>query len=230
MPKKHKYSRVIIIDALRDGLALMIGLTAVIMVFVFAAKNVGLNFVETMLLSCTVIAGASMITAVQLIAAGAGIWQILISTFLINLRFLIFSAAVTPHLKKRTFFHGIVFAFPMMTAHVGLIPSRAKAGKPCEEYTIVLNYIIVASTAFLTAFWFLITTTVPAFLLLPISFALPAAFISFIVSMVRGNAKWGTIVVLISGMGTLCLNAIIGNWAFMAAGLAVAAIGAALER
>lgn len=133
-------------------------------------------------------------------------------------------------LKKRTRFYRFVLAFPMMTAHVGLIPARAKAGKPCEEYTIVLNCIIVMGTAILTAFWFLVTAAVHPFLEKPLSFALPAAFIAFIVMMVQGNVKIGTIVVLASGIATVALNPIMGSWAFMAVGIAVAIMAAKLSR
>ena len=183
----HEPRKVILRDALRDGFALMMGFTPAIMVYVIGAKQIGLAFLETMLLACTVIAATSMIAAVQLIGAGADILQIYLTTFLINLRFFMFSTAVLPYFKKRTGIHSLILAYPLMTAHVGWVPVKAKEGKSCDQYTFILNSFIIFSSAILTAFCFFVTAAIPTYLSRPLSFAVPAAFIAFLIPMVKDN-------------------------------------------
>jgi len=64
-----------------------------------AAISSGLNFVEAVSLSAIVNAGASQLAALQLATSGAPIAIILITTFFVNLRFLMYSVALTPQLK-----------------------------------------------------------------------------------------------------------------------------------
>lgn len=230
MQEDKEHRKVILKDAFRDGFALMMGFTPAIIVYVIGAKQIGLSFLETMLLACTVIAATSMIAAVQMIGAGADILQIYLATFLINLRFFLFSMAVLPYFKKRTGLHSLILAYPMMTAHVGWVPGKAKEGKSCDEYTVILNSFIIISTAILTAFCFLMTAAIPISLRRPLSFAVPAAFIAFLVPMVKDNIKRKIVIVFIAGVGTIGFYSLLGNWSFMAVGLAVAYMAAKLEK
>ena len=222
--------KLILKDALRDGFALMMGFTPAIMVYVIGAKQIGLSFLETMLLACAVIAATSMIAAVQMIGAGADILQIYLATFLINIRFFMFSMAVLPYLKKRTGIYSFILAYPMMTAHVGWVPGKAKEGKSCDDYTLILNCFIILSTAILTAFCYVMTAAIPTYLSRPLSFAVPAAFIAFLVPMVKDNIKRKITIVFLSGLGTIGFYSLLGNWSFMAIGLAIAYMAAKLEK
>ena len=228
--EQHGLRNVILKDALRDGFALMMGFTPAIMVYVIGAKQVGLSFLETMLLACAVIAATSMIAAVQMIGVGADILQIYLATFLINIRFFMFSTAVLPYFKKRTGFYSLILAYPMMTAHVGWVPGKAKEGKSCDDYTVILNSFIIISTAILTAFCYIMTAAIPTYLKRPLSFAVPAAFIAFLVPMVKDDKKRKIIIVFVSGLGTVGFYSLLGNWSFMAIGLTIAYMAAKLEK
>lgn len=217
-------------DAMRDGFALMMGFTPAIMVYVIGAKEIGLSFLDTMLLACTVIAATSMIAAVQMIGVGADILQIYLATFLINIRFFMFSMAVLPYFKKRTGIQSYILAYPLMTAHVGWVPLKAKEGKSCDDYTLILNCFIIFSTAILTALCYFMTAAIPTYLNRPLSFAVPAAFIAFLVPMVKDNIKRKIIIVFLSGLGTIGFYSFLGNWSFMVIGLAIAYMAAKLEK
>jgi predicted branched-subunit amino acid permease len=217
-------------DALRDGFALIMGFTPAIMVYAIGAKQIGLSFLETMVLACAVIAATSMIAAVQMISAGADILQIYLATFLINIRFFIFSMAVLPYFKKRTGIHSFILAYPLMTAHVGWVPVKAKEGKSCDDYTLILNCFIIFSTAILTALCYFMMAAIPTYLNRPLAFAVPAAFIAFLVPMVKDNIRRKIIIVSLSGLGTIGFYSLLGNWSFMAIGLAVAYMMAKLEK
>jgi predicted branched-subunit amino acid permease len=59
----------------------------------------GLSPAAAMSMSLVVYAGASMLAAVQLIAADTPAALILLATFFINLRFMMYSASLRPHLR-----------------------------------------------------------------------------------------------------------------------------------
>lgn len=65
-----------------------------------AAVEVGLNITEALAMSFLVFAGAAQLAAVQLLGLGASAAVILLTTLVINLRFLMYSAALAPHLKR----------------------------------------------------------------------------------------------------------------------------------
>jgi 4-azaleucine resistance transporter AzlC len=65
-----------------------------------AAVEIGLNAVEALGMSVLVFAGSAQLAAVQLLGAGASAAVILLTTLVINLRFVMYSAALAPHLKR----------------------------------------------------------------------------------------------------------------------------------
>ena len=58
----------------------------------------GIPPLEAMAMSIVVYAGASMLAATQLIASGTPLAVILLTAFFINLRFMMYSASLRPHL------------------------------------------------------------------------------------------------------------------------------------
>ena len=69
------------------------------MVYGIAAVSSGLPDAPALVLSVAVFAGASQIAGVQLMGQGANIFIILLTTFIINLRFVMYSASLAPHFK-----------------------------------------------------------------------------------------------------------------------------------
>ncbi|MBK9702057.1 MAG: AzlC family ABC transporter permease [Betaproteobacteria bacterium] len=64
-----------------------------------AAQSVGLSAVEAIGMAMIVFSGAAQIVATQLIAARAPVAVIVLTCFVVGLRFLMYSAAMAPHLK-----------------------------------------------------------------------------------------------------------------------------------
>ncbi len=65
-----------------------------------AAKVHGLSFTEIILMSVLVYAGPAQFAALDPLAAGRPALQILLATFLINLRFLVMSSAIAPYFRR----------------------------------------------------------------------------------------------------------------------------------
>ncbi len=64
-----------------------------------AMVNSGLAPLQAAAMSLLVFAGSAQLAALPLMAAAAPVWVVLLTALVINLRFVIFSAALYPHLK-----------------------------------------------------------------------------------------------------------------------------------
>ena len=65
------------------------------------AQKAGLSMLNAILMSVIVYAGSAQLIAVGLFAAGAPAASIILTTFVVNLRHILMSAAVSTHLKGR---------------------------------------------------------------------------------------------------------------------------------
>lgn len=83
-----------------SALPLIFGFFPVSMAFGLLSKSVGVSFAESCLFSIMVFAGASQFMALDLIKAGAAAGNIILATFLLNLRHLMMSASLSVRLKE----------------------------------------------------------------------------------------------------------------------------------
>lgn len=72
-------------------------------IFGVIAIEAGLNLVEAMSMTVLVIAGASQLTALQLMMDNAPVWVVVLSALAVNLRMAMYSAALAPHLGPAPF-------------------------------------------------------------------------------------------------------------------------------
>jgi predicted branched-subunit amino acid permease len=85
---------------MRGALPILIGVIPFAMISGVAAVSVGLTFFEAMGMSVIVFAGASQLAVYQLMSTGSP-WIIMVLTaWVINLRFTMYSAALAPYLQK----------------------------------------------------------------------------------------------------------------------------------
>lgn len=84
----------------RGALPILIGVIPFAMISGVAGVSVGLTFFESMGMSVIVFAGASQLVVFQLMSAGSP-WIIMVLTaWVINLRFTMYSATLAPYLQK----------------------------------------------------------------------------------------------------------------------------------
>jgi 4-azaleucine resistance transporter AzlC len=84
----------------RATLPILIGVIPFAMISGVAAVSVGLTLFETMGMSVIVFAGASQLVVFQLMSAGSP-WIIMVLTaWIVNLRFVMYSATLAPYLQK----------------------------------------------------------------------------------------------------------------------------------
>jgi len=82
-----------------EALPLWLGVAPFGFVYAVAGRRVGLTGWEAQLMSLLVYAGGAQFTAVRLMAQGAPKHLLVVATFLINLRHLLYGVSVAPHLR-----------------------------------------------------------------------------------------------------------------------------------
>lgn len=84
-------------EGLLLGLPTLFGLGAWGMVVGVAMVKGGLTVLQASAMNLIVFSGSSQLAALPLLAAGAPVWVICATAFVVNLRFVIFSALLAPH-------------------------------------------------------------------------------------------------------------------------------------
>jgi 4-azaleucine resistance transporter AzlC len=83
----------------RDTLPLELGAVPFGIVFGVLALNSGFSPLGAMGLSLFVFAGSSQLIGVNLVAGGASLWVIVLTTFIVNVRHALYSATLSPFMK-----------------------------------------------------------------------------------------------------------------------------------
>ena len=81
--------------------------------FIVGALSItaGMTIAQSAIWSCTVFAGSSQMVAIGLIQASASIIVIAFTTFVINLRHLLYSASMSDHMKEYPFFIRMLMSY-----------------------------------------------------------------------------------------------------------------------
>lgn len=87
------------VAGVKAGLPIAFGYLPIAIAFGILAKNTGLSTFFAVFMSITVFAGASQFVALNLLAMGTSYWQIIITTFILNLRHFLMSASLAQRLK-----------------------------------------------------------------------------------------------------------------------------------
>lgn len=87
------------LSGIRDIFPLVVGAAPFGVIFGTLAQSSGLSFWGGMGLSAIVFAGSAQFVALGLIAAGTSVPLIILTTFVVNLRHLLYSASLVPHVR-----------------------------------------------------------------------------------------------------------------------------------
>lgn len=98
--EKGEHNALGIKEGVVAGLPLVIGYFPVAVAFGILAKTTGISLMESFLFSFFVFAGASQFMALNLLAVGAGVGQIILTTLLVNFRHFLMSASLTTRITK----------------------------------------------------------------------------------------------------------------------------------
>jgi len=164
----------------RDSIPILLGVVPFATICGVAAISVGLTPFESIGMNMIVFAGASQLAVLQLMGAGSP-WLIMVLTaWVINVRFTMYSAALAPYLQKEPLFRKAPFAYMLSDQAFGVTMSRFSNQVPSNP-----AWYFYGSAAIIWATW-IASATVGTLLgtLIPESWGLDFAFpLSFMALM-----------------------------------------------
>ncbi|MDZ4063670.1 MAG: AzlC family ABC transporter permease [Coriobacteriia bacterium] len=97
----------------RLGFPVFLGYMPVGMAFGVIATTVGFSVVQATICSATALAGAGQFIALSLMRAGEGVVAVVAATTIVNLRYVLFGATLSPHLRRTSVAGQAVLAFTL---------------------------------------------------------------------------------------------------------------------
>lgn len=221
--------RVRLLLGVKDALPIVMGYVPVGLALGVLAVQAGLTTLETGAMSAFVYAGASQFIGVSMLAAGNSPLTIILTTFLINSRHLLMSAALSPymqHLRRRAVI-GLSFFITDESFAMSADAFR-RHGRADVLYMVGLYTSAYAG-------WFLATVTgavVGAAFTVPdalaLDFALPAMFIGLLAGQLR--TRPAVVAAALAAVVAVMGDTVLGNWSVMIASVVAATAGVGVAR
>ena len=205
-------------------LPLVFGYVPIGLTFGVLAQKAGLSAFNALMMSLLVYAGSSQLVAAGLFAAGAPAASIILTTFVVNLRHLLLSAAIAPFLESWRRRELAAFAYQLTDETFALHAARFQSGVPSKTEVFAINTTAQMSWLMGTSLGVVlgqIITDVEAF---GLDYVLPALFIALIAVQIEETKQIG--IALCTGALSLTLRMLgLGQWHVIIATVAGASLG-----
>ncbi len=215
----------------KDTLPLVVGAIPFGIIFGAVAVNSGLSVAATAALSLFVFAGASEFVAAGLVAGGAGLAVIILTTFVVNLRHGLYAVSLAPYVRQLPQRWLLPLGFTL-TDETFLVAAERYRQPDASPYK---HWYQAGSAAFMYTNWQVCTWLgIVAGTALPnpegwgLDFALVVTFIGMLIPGLRSRPMVACAVV--AGATAVLLSALPNRLGLMAAALAGVAAGMLAER
>jgi 4-azaleucine resistance transporter AzlC len=213
---------------LTPALPVVMGYLPIGFAFGVLAVNAGLSVFEAVAMSVIVYAGSAQLMAVSLFEAGINPFSIVATTFIVNLRHLLMSASLAPHMKNWSKAEVAAFAFELTDESFGVHSLRFERGESQPGPTLGINFICqlswVAGALLGTLAGGLITDVKP----FALDYALPAMFIALLILQIKGGRY--LLVAAVAGVLSIVIWLVgVTQWNVLLATLIAATLGAGVE-
>jgi 4-azaleucine resistance transporter AzlC len=212
-----------------QALPIVLGYVPIGIAYGILAQKAGISPLNTLLMSVIVFAGSSQLIAVGLFGAGVPPLSIILTTFVVNLRHMLMSAAVAPYLKGWRKAELAAFAYELTDESFAVHSARFVSYGPNKAEVFTTN--VFAQAAWVLGGWLgvmvggLIRDPKP----LALDYALPAMFIALLVMQIKDRVQIG-VAVLTGLLATGLLLAGVSQWNVILATIIGATIGVGIEQ
>ncbi|MEM1272634.1 MAG: AzlC family ABC transporter permease [Pseudomonadota bacterium] len=201
------------------------------LLFGVVGAEAGLDLLQVMAFSTVVIAGAAQFTAVQLMTEAAPIALVLLSALAVNMRMMMYSASLQPHVGRAALWQRVLIAYTTFDNTYAISMSTfddAPSHTTREKAWFFLGTATPMVPAWIASTWIgaVLGTNIPD--AWAIEFAMPVLFLSLIGPALRSLAHIAaalTAIVLALAFAWLPFNL-----GLIVAALPAMAVGAELER
>ena len=214
--------------SLAPAFPVMMGYLPIGFAYGVLAVNAGLNIFQTILMSVIVYAGSSQLIAASLFAQMVQPFSIIATTFIVNLRHLLMSAALAPHMRGWHNSEVAAFSFELTDETFGIHSLRFERGDnkplPSIGINIFCQFAWVVGSLLGAVTGNLIEDVRP----FALDYALPAMFIALLVLQISNRRH--LLIALLGGflsLGIWLMGAT--QWNVIFATIIAAAVGAGLD-
>ncbi|WP_026675442.1 AzlC family ABC transporter permease [Alkalihalobacterium bogoriense] len=200
---------------LMAGVGIAIGYTPAAITFGLLAKSTGLSFIETFAMSVFVYAGAAQYMALNLIAIGTGAFEIIFTTFIVNIRHLLMSASVSEKLVDTHPIKKAGLAFGI-TDEVFAV-TTTQEGKMKAAFLFGVALIAYSSWVINTAIGYYVGAILPDSLQQSMAIALYAMFIALLMPSLKKHRKVVSLAILAALLNSIFSLFLPTGWSIICA-------------
>ena len=218
-------------DGVKATFPLVVGATPFGIIFGAVAVNGGMSPQATQAMSAFVFAGSAQFVAAGLVASGTGVFIIILTTFVVNLRHALYSVSLAPHMKHlpQRWLLPLGFWLTDESYLVAIERSDRPDDSPNKHWFFFGSAIFMYTN---WQFWTFVGLRAGQAIPNPeawgLDFALPVTFIGMLVPMLRGRPIIASAVV--GGGAAVLFNGLPNQLGLMFATLLAVAAGVLLDR
>lgn len=200
---------------IQSGISIGIGYFPVALTFGLLAKTTGLSLGETLLMSFVVYAGAAQYISLSLLTLGTGTFEIVLTTFIVNIRHFLMSASLNEKSENDHSVTKSIYAFGITDETFSV--AAVKEGTVSAGYMFGLNLIAYLSWGIFSGIGHAVGASLPQTLQESMSVALYAMFVGLLVPSMKKGAKVVFLAVLAAIFNTIFTftNVLSTGWAIV---------------
>ncbi|MGV3487281.1 MAG: AzlC family ABC transporter permease [Tuberibacillus sp.] len=174
-------------EGVKAGVPIAIGYMPIALTFGLIARSTGLTLMDTTAMSVFVFAGASQFMALQMLAASTGALEIIIATFIVNIRHFLMSASINERTTEKSPFKKAAMAFGITDETFSVASlKRERIDAGFMGGLIMMAY---GSWVVFSALGFVVGASLPDVLQKSMGIALYAMFIGLVVPSLKKYRK-----------------------------------------
>lgn len=187
-------------DGLTSGIPVFIGYFPIAVTFGLLSKSVNISLFHAFCFSAMVFAGASQFVGLNMIRAGIGTGEIILTVFLLNFRHFLMSASIS---SKKKFNNLIIPVISFGITDETFAVSAMKKDELTESYIIALNFTAYSGWVTGTITGYLAGDFLPAEIQASISICLYAMFVAILIPAVKKSFTAGVVAVFAGAANSL---------------------------
>lgn len=169
------------------GLSIAIGYFPIALTFGLLAKTTGLSIVETLMMSMIVFAGASQYISLTLLTLGTGTFEIILTTFIVNIRHFLMSASLNEKVEEDRTLYKAIYSFGITDETFSV--AATKEGSVSTGYIFGVISVSYSSWVVNSGIGHLVGAKLPETLQESMTVALYAMFIGLLVPSMKKSKK-----------------------------------------
>jgi 4-azaleucine resistance transporter AzlC len=220
-------------EGLLAGLPVALGYLPTAVAFGLMARSLQIPSLIACLMSVLIFAGAAQFMGIQMLAAGASAPQVILATFLLNLRHLLMSASLSQKLENGIAAGGrAAISFGVTDETFAVATLRTGGGKLSPSFLLGLNTVAYAAWVGGTTIGVLLGQKLAVTVQESLAISLYAMFIALLVPNIRKSSRFLVIalvaIIINSGLRWSPWFNLSSGWSLVIAITAAAALGAVL--